>query len=129
MLARKLLALFKYITKKKIAYLMGIVHTEKLRISFLEPLLVYILFNFSKSIYRFNIYFRGFLALVPQAGGANDHPTFTNFVQLYRMLSTYNLLNPPQFGNCSVCIRFRYEEKSNQKINERKFGKNRFAYW
>jgi hypothetical protein len=51
MLARKLLALFKYITKKKkIAYLMGIVHTEKLRISFLEPLLVYILFNFSKSI-------------------------------------------------------------------------------
>jgi hypothetical protein len=36
---------------------MGIVHTEKLRISFLEPLLVYILFNFSKSIYRFNILF------------------------------------------------------------------------
>jgi hypothetical protein len=97
MLARKLLALFKYITKKKFAYLMGTVHTQRLCISFLEPL--------------------------PQAGGANDHPTFTNFVQLYRMLSTYNLLNPPQFGNCSVCIRFRYEEKSNQKINERKFGK------
>jgi hypothetical protein len=29
---------------------MGIVHTERLRISFLKPLLVYILFNFSKSI-------------------------------------------------------------------------------
>jgi hypothetical protein len=126
MLARKLLALFKYITKKKIAYLMGIVHTEKLRISFLEPLLVYILFNFSKSISDLTFILE---ALVPQTGGANDHPTFTNFVQLYRMLSTYNLLNPPQFGNCSVCIRFRYEEKSNQKINERKFGKNRFAYW
>jgi hypothetical protein len=38
------------------------------------------------------------LALVPQAEGANDHPTFTNFVHLYRMLSTYNLLNPPQFA-------------------------------
>jgi hypothetical protein len=126
MLARKLLALFKYITKKKIAYLMGIVHTEKLRISFLEPLLVYILFNFSKSISDLTFILE---ALVPQTEGANDHPTFTNFVQLYRMLSTYNLLNPPQFGNCSVCIRFRYEEKSNQKINERKFGKNRFAYW
>jgi hypothetical protein len=80
-----------------------------------------VLFNFSKSIS--DLTFRDFLALVPQAGGANDHATFTNFVQLYRMLSTYNLLNPPQLGNCSVCIRFRYEEKSNKKINEGKFGK------
>jgi hypothetical protein len=29
---------------------MGTVHTERLCISFLEPLLVYMLFNFSKSI-------------------------------------------------------------------------------
>jgi hypothetical protein len=50
MLVRKLLALFKYITKRNFAYLMGIVHRERLCISFLEPLLVYILFYFSKSI-------------------------------------------------------------------------------
>jgi hypothetical protein len=50
MLVRKLLALFKYITKRNFAYLMGIVHTARLCISFLEPLLVYILFYFSKSI-------------------------------------------------------------------------------
>jgi hypothetical protein len=91
MLVRKLFALFKYITKRNFAYLMGIVHTQRLWISFLEPLLVYIFFNFSKKYFRFNIYFRDFLALVPQAGGANDHPMFTIFLQLYRMLSTYNL--------------------------------------
>jgi hypothetical protein len=52
MLVRKLLALFKYITKRNFAYLMGIEHTQRLCISFLEPLLVYmyIFFNFSKSI-------------------------------------------------------------------------------
>jgi hypothetical protein len=50
MLVRKLLALFKYITKRNFAYLMGIVHTQRLCISFLEPLLIYIFFNFSKSI-------------------------------------------------------------------------------
>jgi hypothetical protein len=78
---------------------MGIVHTERLCISFLEPLLVYF---FLTKYFRFNIYFRDFLTLVLQAGGANDHPTFTNFLQLYRMLLTYNLLKPPQFSNCSV---------------------------
>jgi hypothetical protein len=54
------------------------------------------------------------LALVPQAGGANDHPTFTNFVQLYRMLSTYNLLNPPQFSNCSVLDVLASDTKKSQ---------------
>jgi hypothetical protein len=51
MLVRKLLALFKYITKRNFAYLMGIVHTERLCISFLQPLGTDIFFfYFSKSI-------------------------------------------------------------------------------
>ncbi|KAH7990027.1 hypothetical protein HPB51_026492 [Rhipicephalus microplus] len=36
-----------------------------------------------------------------QAGGQNEHPTFPTFLQLYRMLSLYCLLKPPQFGNCT----------------------------
>jgi hypothetical protein len=50
MLARKLLALFKYIAKKKNRLSDGYCTHREIRISFLEPLLVYILFNFSKSI-------------------------------------------------------------------------------
>jgi hypothetical protein len=74
-----------------------------------------------KKYFRFNIYFRDFLALVPQAGGANDHPMFTNFLQLYSILSTYNLLKSPQFGKCLV---LDSDTKKSQIIKSmRKFGK------
>lgn len=41
-----------------------------------------------------------FFGIIRQAGGQNEHPTFPTFLQLYRMLSLYSLLRPPQFGNC-----------------------------
>jgi hypothetical protein len=121
MLVRKLLALFKYITKRNFAYLMGIVHTQRLCISFLEPLLIYIFLTFQK-VFPIQHLFRDFLALIPQAGGANDHPTFTNFLQFYRM-STYNLLKPPQFGNCSDTKKSQIKKSMRENS-----GKNRFAY-
>lgn len=37
-----------------------------------------------------------------QAGGANDHPASINFLQLYKLLSTYKLIKPPKNGNCTV---------------------------
>lgn len=43
-----------------------------------------------------------FFGIVTQAGGQNEHPTFPTFLQLYRMLSLYSLLKPPQFGNCTT---------------------------
>lgn len=43
-----------------------------------------------------------FFGIIRQAGGQNEHPTFPTFLQLYRMLSLYSLLRPPQFGNCTA---------------------------
>ncbi|XP_077535872.1 uncharacterized protein LOC144148165 [Haemaphysalis longicornis] len=43
-----------------------------------------------------------FFGIIRQAGGQNEHPTFPTFLQLYRMLSLYSLLKPPQFGNCTA---------------------------
>lgn len=43
-----------------------------------------------------------FFGIIRQAGGQNEHPSFPTFLQLYRMLSLYSLLKPPQFGNCTT---------------------------
>lgn len=46
--------------------------------------------------------FQQFFGIIRQAGGGNDHPTSINFLQLYRLLSTYKLIKPPKNGNCTV---------------------------
>ncbi|KAB0803063.1 hypothetical protein PPYR_00033 [Photinus pyralis] len=42
-----------------------------------------------------------FFGTIRQAGCDNDHPTMVTFMHVYRLLSTYKLLKPPKFGNCT----------------------------
>lgn len=39
---------------------------------------------------------------VRQAGGCNAHPSTPNFLQIYKILSTFSVLKPPKAGNCTV---------------------------
>ncbi|XP_074111639.1 uncharacterized protein LOC141535585 [Cotesia typhae] len=43
-----------------------------------------------------------FFGTVRQASGSNDHPTFPTFLQIYKILSIFNILKPPKSGNCTV---------------------------
>jgi len=43
-----------------------------------------------------------FFGTIRQAAGQNDHPSTPNFLQLYKLLSTYSILKPPKSGNCTV---------------------------
>lgn len=40
--------------------------------------------------------------MIRQANCQNDHPTYVNFLQLYKILSIYKLIKPPSFGNCTI---------------------------
>jgi len=37
-----------------------------------------------------------------QATGPNDHPCAATFLQVYKMLSMYSILKPPETGNCKI---------------------------
>ncbi|KAE9528594.1 hypothetical protein AGLY_012169 [Aphis glycines] len=43
-----------------------------------------------------------FFGTIRQPGCQNDHPALPTFQQLHRLISTYKLLKPPKFGNCSI---------------------------
>lgn len=43
-----------------------------------------------------------FFGTIRQAAGQNDHSSTANFLQLYKLLSTYSILKPPKSGNCTV---------------------------
>jgi hypothetical protein len=36
------------------------------------------------------------------ASGANDHPSSPTFLQIYKLLTTYAILKPPKYGNCTI---------------------------
>ncbi|KAL1481397.1 hypothetical protein MTO96_034494 [Rhipicephalus appendiculatus] len=40
-----------------------------------------------------------FFGKARQAGCENDHPDMPSFLQVYRMLTVYSLLKPPNLGN------------------------------
>lgn len=48
------------------------------------------------------ILFQKFFGTIRRAGGQNDHPSMQTFSELYNLLSVYNILKPPKFGNCSA---------------------------
>jgi len=43
-----------------------------------------------------------FFGTIWQAVGQNDHPSTPNFLQLYKLLSTYSILKPTKSENCTV---------------------------
>ncbi|XP_011701075.1 PREDICTED: uncharacterized protein LOC105457866, partial [Wasmannia auropunctata] len=43
-----------------------------------------------------------FFGTVRQAAGSNDHPGVLTFLQIYKILSTFSVIKPPQYGNCMV---------------------------
>ncbi|KAL4107299.1 hypothetical protein QTP88_017666 [Uroleucon formosanum] len=43
-----------------------------------------------------------FFGTVQQASGSNHHQSMPTFLQLYKLLSIYSLLQPPKSGNCQV---------------------------
>lgn len=47
-------------------------------------------------------YLQRFFGCVRQAGGSNDHPATPTFLQIYKILSSYSILAPPKYGNCSI---------------------------
>ena len=36
------------------------------------------------------------------AGGTNDHPCTPTFLQIYKILAAFSILNSPKLGNCST---------------------------
>lgn len=61
--------------------------------------------------------FQKFFGKIRSSGGQNDSPTFNSFSQLYSLLSVYNVLKPPKFGNCTVDLKDSNENKSD-KLDE-----------
>lgn len=53
-------------------------------------------------IYYYFFLFQKFFGTIRQAAGCNDHPSCPTFLQLYKLLSLYNVIRPPKYGNCTV---------------------------
>ncbi|KAF0761696.1 Uncharacterized protein FWK35_00004117, partial [Aphis craccivora] len=69
------------------------------------------LFSYLKSCWDFKYLLTGkinqdniemFFGTIWQAVGQNDHPSTPNFLQLYKLLSTYSILKPTKSENCTV---------------------------
>ena len=45
--------------------------------------------------------FQKFFGTIRQAAGGNEHPTCPTFLHLYKLLSIYNIIKPPKYGNCT----------------------------
>jgi hypothetical protein len=51
--------------------------------------------------------------MIRHAAGSNDHPGMPTFLQMYKILSTFSVIKPPQYGNCTV---FKNDEESTRPI-------------
>lgn len=43
-----------------------------------------------------------FFGIVRQVSGPNEHPYSSTFLQIYKTLSMYSILKPPNTGNCKI---------------------------